>query len=74
MKYDKKMMNEMADNFESYVDIIKNYVIIEGITDEEYKAAIKKVKKLIKHLRKGNGDKVFDEEAYREYIEQCESQ
>lgn len=74
MKYDKKLMKDMADNFESYVDIVENYVIIEGITKEEYEWAVKTVKKMIKHLKKGKGEKVFDEKAYAEYIERCDSQ
>lgn len=72
MKYDKELMNKMADNFESYLEIIENYVIIEGVSDEEYKKAVETVKKLIKHLRKGKGDKVFDKEAYIEYLEKQE--
>lgn len=71
MKYNKELMKRMAENFESYVDIIENYVIIEGISDTEYKDALKTIKKLIKHLKKGKGDKVFDEKAYQEYIERC---
>lgn len=68
MQYDKKLMEEMADNLENYLEIIESYVIIQGITKEEYDDSVKKVKKLIKHLRKGNGDKVFDPERYRELI------
>lgn len=69
MHYDQKLMDKMADNIENYVDIIKNYVIIEGITEEEYKSAKKTVKKLIKKLREGDGDAVFDRERYIEALE-----
>ena len=68
MEYDKKLMKAMADNLENYLDIIDNYVIIEGITKDEYDNAVKTVKKLIKKLRKGKGDEVFDKERYRELV------
>ena len=68
MEYDKKLMKSMADNLENYLNIIDNYVIIEGITKEEYDDAVKKIKKLIKKLRKGKGDEVFDKERYLELV------
>lgn len=69
MKYDKKLMNDMADNLENYLEIIDNYVIIEGITKEEYDDSVKVVKKLIKKLRKGKGDEVFNKKRYIELLE-----
>ncbi len=68
MEYDKKLMKAMADNLENYLNIIDSYVIIEGITKDEYDDAVKTVKKLIKKLRKGKGDDVFDKERYRELM------
>ncbi len=68
MKYDKTMMKNMADNLERYLEIVKSYMIIQGITEEEYKDAVKTVTKLIKKLRKGEGEKVFDEKRYRELL------
>ena len=67
MKYDKEMMDRMADDFEEYLELVDEYLIIDGLSEEEYNKAKKKVKKLIKHLRKGNGDKVFDKKKYMEY-------
>lgn len=67
MKYDQKFMNDMADNLESYLEIIDKYIIIEGLTKEEYDDSVKKVRKLIKKLRKGKGEDVFDEERYIQY-------
>ena len=69
MNYDKKLMKKMADNLENYIDIIDRYVIIEGITQETYDHSMKKVKKLIKKLRQGKGDEVFDRERYIEMLE-----
>lgn len=69
MEYDKKFMKTMAKNFKNYLDIIDRYVIIDGLSEEEYKEAKKEVKKLIKHLKNGEGDKVFDRERYIEMIE-----
>lgn len=67
MKYDKEEMRKMADDFEQYLDIVDKFLIIEGLSKEEYKDAKKKIKKLIKHLRDGKGDKVFNKEKYIEY-------
>ena len=69
-RIDDKQMDKMADCFEEYLDIIQRYVIITGITEEEYDDAVKKVKKLIKHLRNHDDDKVFDKEA----LEQAEEE
>jgi uncharacterized protein YheU (UPF0270 family) len=69
MEYNRKLMDAMADNLEAYLNVIESYVIIEGLTKEEYEHAVKKVKKLVKHLRAGDGDKVFDKEKYIEMVE-----
>lgn len=69
MQYDKNIMNKMADNLENYLEIIDQYVIIEGITKEEYDKAVKKINKLIKKLRQGKGDEVFNRERYLELLE-----
>jgi hypothetical protein len=69
MKYDQAMMTKMAENLENYLDIIDNYVIIEGLSKEDYDQAVKTVKKLIKKLKKGKGDEVFDRERYIDLLE-----
>jgi hypothetical protein len=69
MKYDQAMMTKMAENLENYLDIIDNYVIIEGLSKEDYDQAVKTVKKLIKKLKKGKGDEVFDSERYIDLLE-----
>ena len=67
-KYDQKKLDYIADSLEAYLDISTSYVIIEGITEEEYEDAVKTVKKLIKKLRKGKGDEVFNHERYLEVM------
>ena len=69
MQYDKKFMDKMADDLEKYIEILDQYVIIDGITQEEYDEAMKTTRKLIKKLRKGEGDKVFNKERYRELLD-----
>ena len=68
VKYDQKVLDKMADSLKAYLDIITSYVIIEGITKDEYDESVKTVKKLIKKLRKGKGDEVFDKERYLEAL------
>lgn len=65
-KYDQKELDTMADTFDAYLDVIKTYVIIDGITKEEYEEALDTLKDLVKKLRKGKGDKVFNQERYFE--------
>lgn len=65
-KYDQKELDVMADTFNAYLDVIKTYVIIDGITKEEYEEALDTLKDLVKKLRKGKGDKVFNQERYFE--------
>lgn len=50
----KSNMKLMADAIENYVDVLEEYIIVDGITEEEYKDAIKTVRKLIKKLRDGD--------------------
>lgn len=69
MKYNQKLMDKLADNLEQYLYIIENYVIIEGLTKEEYDESVKDTKKLIKKLRKGKGDNVFERCRYIELKE-----
>lgn len=61
-------MDAMADNYKAYLDIIDSFIIIEGISQEEYDDARKKVKKLIKYLREGKAEKVFSKKRYREAL------
>lgn len=68
LKYNQKKLDMMANNLEEYLDLVENYIIIDGISEEEYKDAVKTVKKLIKKLRKGKGDEVFDKERYLEAL------
>lgn len=68
MKYDQKVLDKIADSLEAYLDIVTSYVIIEGITKDEYDGSVKTIKKLIKKLRKGKGDEVFDKERYLEAL------
>lgn len=62
-------MKQMADNLEEYIKIVDSKLIIDGVSKEEYDAAMKTVKKLIKHLRNGDGDKVFNKERFMEMKE-----
>lgn len=68
MRVKQSVMDAMADNYKAYLDIIDSFIIIEGISQEEYDDARKKVKKLIKYLREGKAEKVFSKKRYREAL------
>ena len=61
-------MDEYADTLEAYTDIFDRFIIKDSIKEDEYKWALKTIKKAIKNLRKGNGDEVFDPERYEEIM------
>lgn len=66
--YDRKLMNKQADHLEDYLNLTDNLCCFEGNADEIAKAK-EIVRKLIKKLRKGEGDKVYDRERYIEEME-----
>lgn len=67
--YDQKELDEIADCLEEYIDIFDTFIYKEGTKKEEYKKAMKTVKKAIKNLRRGDGDAVFDKERYEEMMQ-----
>ena len=69
MKIPQATLDKMASNLENYLEILDRYIILEGITKEEYEASVKTIKKLIKKLRKGDVDSCIDMERYRELLE-----
>ena len=67
-----KQAQEYADSLEQYLDQIQTKMILYGVTKEEQKEAEKTVRKLIKKLRKGKLDEVYDMDRYTEYMETYE--
>lgn len=67
-----KQAQEYADSLEQYLDQIQTKMILYGVTKEEQKEAEKTVRKLIKKLRKGKLDEVYDMDRYMEYMETYE--
>lgn len=63
-----KEMQEAADCFEHYLEIVTTFAIIKNIDPKRYKKAVKTVEELIDHLRKGEGKEVFDEERAEHYF------
>lgn len=69
MKYDQAILDRMADSYEKYLYFLKIYIVIEGLDEKLYKKHSKRIKKMIKHLRNGEGDKVLIPERYLAYVE-----
>lgn len=67
--YTKERMDADREAFQAYLDTIQTYTIIQNLSSEKYKEAVKTVKKLIKHLENYEGEKVYNEERYRESLE-----
>lgn len=63
-----ELMKNMADGIEFYLNTTTRYMIIENITEEEYKSAVKQIKKLIKKLREGDTS-VFSTEGFNELVD-----
>ena len=66
--YSYEKMEKDADSIEEYLNILERFAIITNLTPERYKKAVKKCRKLVKLLREGKGEKVYDRERYDEYI------
>lgn len=69
MKYDQAILDRMADSYEKYLYFLKRYIVLEGLDEKAYKKHVKRIKKMIKHLRNGEGDKVLIPERYLAYVE-----
>lgn len=67
--YDQKELDNIADCLEEYLYLFDTFIIREGTDEDEYKKAVKVVKKAIKRLREGDGDAVFDTNRYEEMME-----
>ena len=60
MKVSKKLLNFIADSLESYIDV-REELLISEISPEELEKQLKKGRKLVKKIRKGDMS-VFNEE------------
>jgi len=70
--YDQKELERVAGYIKEYVDGFR-YVIIENISEEDYKYAMKVLKKFFKNAKEGRGDKIYDEKRYREFMERLDT-
>ena len=64
-----KLMDRLEENLTNYNLIMSKFIIIDGITQEEQDAAIEKIDKLLKHLKKRKTKKIFNMELLREYLD-----
>ena len=62
--YDK--MEKDADCIEEYLNILERFAIITNLTPE-------KSRKLVRLLREGKGEKVYDKDRYDEYMMRIEN-
>ena len=66
MKVSKKLLNFIADSFESYIDV-REELLISEISPEELEKQLKKGRKLVKKIRKGDMS-VFNEEVLEDEL------
>ena len=66
MKVSKKLLNFIADSLESYIDV-REELLISGISPEELEKQLKKGRKLVKKIRKGDMS-VFNEEVLEDEL------
>lgn len=70
LKVSKKVLNFIADSIESYLDI-REELLISDTTPEELEKQLKKGRKLIKKIRKGDMS-VFNEDVLSEELPKIE--
>ena len=63
----RKLMNDIADSIEGFLDYLEVYIIFEGASEKKLKKNINICKELIKKLRKGDPS-VFDISALNEIL------
>ena len=68
-KAEKAYMKKIRKDLKNYLEMLDKYIIIDGLTKEEYDSAVKKVKKLIKLLKRGEFDNVFDGVVFDQAVE-----
>ena len=66
MKVSKKLLNFIADSLESYIDV-REELLISEISPEELEKQLKKGRKLVKKIRKGDMS-VFNEEVLEDEL------
>ena len=66
--YDHETSKKIADQMEDFLHDVSMMIIIMNKPYSKIKKAKKVIKQTIKDLREGREDKVFDEEAYEEYM------
>lgn len=66
----QKYYDQIADDLESYLKMMKRYFIIKHLSRKQYKKDVKTVKKAIRKLRNGNADEVLNMQRFKSYINQ----
>lgn len=66
----QKYYDQIAEDLESYLKMMKRYFIIKHLSRKQYKKDVKTVKKAIRKLRNGNADEVLNMQRFKAYINQ----
>lgn len=66
----QKYYDQIADDLENYLKMMKRYFIIKHLSRKQYKKDVKTVKKAIRKLRNGNADEVLNMQRFKAYINQ----
>ena len=66
----QKYYDQIADDLESYLKMMKRYFILKHLTKKQYKKDYKTVKKAIRKLRRGAVEGVLDARRFKIYINQ----
>ena len=66
----QKYYDQIADDLEGYLKMMKRYFIIKHLSKKQYKKDCKTVKKAIRKLRNGKADEVLNMQRFKAYINQ----
>ena len=70
--YDQRYVNECIDNFSRYRELIGSgddgMIVINNISGPEFLKCVKELQKMIKHLKLGKCNKVYDKSQYNNII------
>ena len=70
----KNVKRYIADSLEEFINLLDFLIIVDSVSKEEYDQSVKAAKKVIKKLKKGKGDNLFDPEMASLYSDMREQE
>ena len=70
----KNVKRYIADSLEEFLNLLDFLIIVDNVSKEDYDRSVKAANKVIKKLKKGKGDNLFDPEMASRYSDMLEQE